>query len=257
MVNIEVLEKSTDKFAVDSDKKIYKLKLLISGETPIFLNVLKRTIEEEMKTLAIEDVYVIENNSAMWDEFIAHRLGLIPLNTPENLPENAQVKLYLEKEGKGYVYSSDIKSENPNVYPVYSDIPIAYLEEGHKIKMEMVAIFGNGKIHSKWIPAYVYYYRTADIVINEKLDDEEIKKIESLGVKVKKDKIEIPKDKRYDRTFLDAIESVNENKIKVVPKDEFVFYIESFGNYSAERIIPLALNEMKQKVRQLINFFME
>lgn len=256
MVNIEILEKSTDKFAVDSDKKIYKLKLLISGETPTFLNVLKRTIEEEVKALAIEDVYVLENNSAMWDEFISHRLGLIPLNTPENLPENAQVKMYLEKEGKGYVYASDIKSENPDVYPVYPDIPIAYLEEGQKIKMEMVAVFGNGKTHAKWIPAYVYYYRTADIELKDRLDENEIEKLKLLNVKVEKNKIIVPEEKKYDRTFLDSIESINENKIKVIPKDEFVFYIESFGNYSAEKIINLALNELKSKYRQLINFFM-
>ncbi|MEM4461053.1 MAG: DNA-directed RNA polymerase subunit D, partial [Nanopusillaceae archaeon] len=127
MVNIKVLEKITDKFAVDSDKKIYKLKLLISDVSPQFLNVIKRTIEEEVKCLAIEDVFIMENNSAMWDEMIAHRLGLLSINTPENLSYNSKVKLYLEKKGKGYVLASDIKSENPQVYPVYPDTIIAYL----------------------------------------------------------------------------------------------------------------------------------
>ncbi|WP_231434400.1 hypothetical protein [Candidatus Nanopusillus massiliensis] len=71
-----MLEKATDKDAVDKDKKIYKLKYFIKDETPNFLNVLRRAILEEVKTLAIEDVYIIENSSAIWDEMLAHRLGL-------------------------------------------------------------------------------------------------------------------------------------------------------------------------------------
>jgi len=85
MPEISLLEKSTDKYAVDKDKKIYKLKLLIKDITPNFLNVLRRAILEEVKTLAIEDVYIIENNSAIWDEMLAHRLGLVVLNTLKTL----------------------------------------------------------------------------------------------------------------------------------------------------------------------------
>ena len=252
MVEIEILEKKGDKFAIDGDKKTYKLKLLIRGETPQFLNSLKRIIEEEVKTLAIEDVYVIENNSAMWDEFIAHRLGLIPLNTPENLGYDSKVKLFLEKEGKGYVFASDIKSENSDVYPVYPDIPIAYLEEGQKIKMEIVATFGSGREHAKWSPAYVYYYRTADIIVKGKLSEEDKKILEELGVEIKGNEIIIPENKKYDRTLLDAIESAIKGKIEVIPKDEFVFVIESYGQYSTEKIIKLGIVGLKNKIRKII-----
>lgn len=256
MVKIKVLEKATDKFAIDSDKKTYKLKMLISDVSPQFLNVIKRTIEEEVKCLAIEDVYIIENNSAMWDEMIAHRLGLIPLNTPENLSYNSKVKLYLEKKGKGYVLASDIKSENPQVYPVYPDTIIAYLGENHSLKIEMYAVFGNGNEHAKWIPANVYYYRLVDLKLKGELTKEEIEKLKKLGVEIKNGNLEIPKDKKYDRTFLDAIYSVSRYKIEEIPKEEFVFVIESFGQYSAEKIINLAIHEIREKLKELMNFFM-
>ncbi|MEM1688183.1 MAG: DNA-directed RNA polymerase subunit D [Nanopusillaceae archaeon] len=256
MVNIKVLEKITDKFAVDSDKKIYKLKLLISDVSPQFLNVIKRTIEEEVKCLAIEDVFIMENNSAMWDEMIAHRLGLLSINTPENLSYNSKVKLYLEKKGKGYVLASDIKSENPQVYPVYPDTIIAYLGDNHSIKIEMYAVFGCGNEHAKWIPANVYYYRLVDLKLKEELTKEEIEKLNKMGIKIKKGQLDIPENKKYDRTFLDAIYSVSRYKIEEVPKEEYVFVIESFGQYSAEKIINLSINEIREKLKELMNFFM-
>ncbi|HIP90514.1 MAG TPA: DNA-directed RNA polymerase subunit D [Candidatus Nanopusillus sp.] len=252
MVDVKILEKDGDKFAIDGSKKTYKLKLLIKGETPQFLNALRRIIQEDVKTLAIEDVYVVENNSALWDEFISHRLGLIVLNVPTNLSYTKNVKLYLEKSGRGYVFASDIKSDNKEVYPVYPDTPIVYLEEGQKIKLEMTATFGSGRRHAKWIPAHVYYYSLADVKLEGKLSSDEKKKLEEMGVKVRRNKLDIPKEKLYDRTFLDALETAVKGKIKVIPKEEYVFVVESFGHYPVEDILFLGLEELKEKLKRFL-----
>ena len=254
MPEISLLEKSTDKYAVDKDEKIYKLKLLIKDVTPNFLNVLRRAILEEVKTLAIEDVYIIENNSAIWDEMLAHRLGLVVLNTPENIKENEEIKFYLEKNEKGYIYGSDLKTDKKDVYVVYPETMIAYIDENQKVKLEAVAIPGNGKQHAKFIPGHVYYYRTGELKLEGKLDEKELENLKLLGVDIKKNKIQIPKEKEYDRTFLDGVERASNEKIKVIPKDEFVFIIESFGQYSAEKLIPLAIKELQNKLNNLLEF---
>jgi len=254
MPEVSLLEKATDKYAIDKDKKIYKLKLLIKDITPNFLNVLRRAILEEVKTLSIEDVYIIENNSAIWDEMLAHRLGLVVLNTHENIKESEEIKFYLEKNEKGYIYGSDLKTDKKDIYVVYPETMIAYIDENQKVKLEAVAILGNGKQHTKFIPGHVYYYRTGKLKLEGKLDEKELENLKLLGVEIKKNKIQIPKEKEYDRTFLDAVERASNEKIKVIPKDEFVFIIESFGQYSAEKLIPLAIKELQNKLNNLLEF---
>ena len=66
---------------LDKSKDGLTLKLLIKGTTPAFMNTLRRTMIEEVPTMAIEDVEFRKNNGILYDEMIAHRLGLIPLKT--------------------------------------------------------------------------------------------------------------------------------------------------------------------------------
>ena len=48
------------------------------AEVP-FVNAIRRIAMMKVPKLAIEDVFIVKNDSAMFDEVLAHRLGLTPL----------------------------------------------------------------------------------------------------------------------------------------------------------------------------------
>jgi DNA-directed RNA polymerase II subunit RPB3 len=57
----------------------YYLKFELSHTELSIANALRRIIIAEVPTMAIEMVQVAENTSVLNDEFIAHRIGLVPL----------------------------------------------------------------------------------------------------------------------------------------------------------------------------------
>jgi DNA-directed RNA polymerase subunit D len=163
-------------------KKSYtEVHFIVRGISPRLMNSLRRTMMAEVPVMAIDDVYIIENTSVMYDEVLAHRLGLIPLKTDLDryvLPEECgcgtetgcsrcSAVLVLDAEGKGNgittVYSGELKPHeaNPEIKPVSDKIPIVKLAPGQRIRLEAYARLGKATKHAKWSPVvrctYKYY----------------------------------------------------------------------------------------------------
>ena len=140
------------------------------AEVP-FINAIRRCAIVNVSKLAIEDVNIIRNDSAMFNEVLAHRLGLTPLVSNINaigglpLPEDDDyedhpgVMFSLQEEGPKVVYSKDLISSDSIIKPVYDTIPLVKLNEGEKINIEASAKLGYGKEHAKWIPTTVCAYK--------------------------------------------------------------------------------------------------
>ena len=62
-----------------------KAVIKIEDIEPYLINSLRRILIAELPKLAIENVVIYDNTSALFDEIIAHRLGLIPIPTDLNL----------------------------------------------------------------------------------------------------------------------------------------------------------------------------
>ena len=147
-----------------------EMKFSVDGVKPSFASALRRIMIGEVPTMAIEFVDFKKNDSALADEVVANRMGLIPLTFDEktyNLPSeckcegkgcsNCQVTLVLKKKGPAMVYSGDMKSTDKGVKPTYDKIPITELFEGQDIEFEAIAQLGRGKDHAKWQGAVVGY----------------------------------------------------------------------------------------------------
>jgi DNA-directed RNA polymerase alpha subunit len=125
-----------------------------------FVNAVRRYMTAHVPTLAIEDVEFRKNEGILYDEMVAHRLGLIPLKT--------DLKDYLKKKDPGCnltmslkgpmtVLAKDLISNDPKVEPVFGELPILKLLKDQEVELVAKARLGIGKEHSKWSPGLVYF----------------------------------------------------------------------------------------------------
>jgi len=140
-------------------------------------NSLRRVMMAEVPTLAIDLVEMKENTTCLHDEYIAHRLGMIPLRSEtanqfnysrdctcaEACPR-CSVKFSLdvkcEEAHRRNITSKDLVSEHPDVVPSDADgsaddlggIVVVKMGRGQELKIEAVARKGIGKEHAKFNP---------------------------------------------------------------------------------------------------------
>ncbi len=152
------------------------LRVVLSGTNAAFANALRRAMVSEVPVMAIDDVIFIENSSVLYDEVVAHRLGLVPLKTDLDayvMPEECDCKselgcskcrasFTLEAEATEHsisVYSGDLKPESDLIRPVSDRIPITKLGPSQRLKLEAYARLGKGLEHAKWQPVSGSTYR--------------------------------------------------------------------------------------------------
>nr|XP_043628147.1 DNA-directed RNA polymerases II, IV and V subunit 3-like [Erigeron canadensis] len=168
-------------------------------------NALRRVMISEVPTIAIDLVEIEVNSSVLNDEFIAHRLGLIPLTSERAMSmrfsrdcdacdgdgqcEFCSVEFHLRakciNDQTLDVTSKDLYSSDHTVVPVdFSEsggsafenaedsrgITIVKLRKGQELRLRAIARKGIGKDHAKWSPAAtVTFMYEPEIHINEEM----------------------------------------------------------------------------------------
>ena len=158
-----------------------RIEFLLTRTDRSIANALRRVIIAETPTMAIDLVEIENNTSVLHDEFISHRLGLIPLsserveqykqrfecNCDDRCP-NCSTEMVLSvtcEEATRDVTSQDLipDDDSTGIRPVAgaaegerearAPILIAKLRKGQELKLRAIAKRGNGKEHAKWAPA--------------------------------------------------------------------------------------------------------
>ncbi len=249
---------------LESDPKNNKISFLLSKTTTSFANAIRRTVMEEVPVMAIEDVEFKQNSSILYDEIIAHRLGLIPLKTDlksYNLPSKCkckgagcarcQLKLTLKSKGE-MVYASDLVSKDPKIKPVYPNTPIVKLLKGQKLELEAIACLGQGKEHAKWSPGLIFYKYKPTIEIGKNVKDAEavVKSCPVHVFEIKGNKLSV-NDENLLKCHLCRNCVDTDPAIKLIESEnDLIFYLESWGQLSCKEILTTAADILQEKLNE-------
>jgi len=119
-----------------------------------FVNALRRCTQRDVSSLAVEDVVVHENSTCFWDEYIAHRIGLMPI----------------AGEGEGGTLDLDVTNTGPTTLAVDSTslvgdgscavagaVPIVLLGRGDALRLTVRTGRGSGARHARFIPCVSFF----------------------------------------------------------------------------------------------------
>ena len=128
-------------------------------------NALRRAAINHVRCFAIDTVTFYENSSAMFDEYIAHRIGLVPIKTPSS-GYSDEVLFTLEAEGPKIIYSKELESRDKEVKVAIDNIPLIKLAQEQRLRIDCKAVMDTGYKHSKFQPGLITYDQIDDNTFN-------------------------------------------------------------------------------------------
>ena len=203
-------------------------------------NAIRRSVNE-IPILAIDEVDIYKNDSALYDQILAHRLGLIPLKN-QKIAEGKSISVKLKKKGEDVLageFGKDI---------VYPEMPIVYLEKGQELEIVARARQGTGKEHAKFVPGLVYYKYLNKIKIDK--EGEKWTELAELYPEIFEfeDKLKVVDEWKGD---LEPEDVENFKGVKIEQTKEMVFFIESWGMIEAKDIFLDAIKALKGNLEKV------
>lgn len=250
-MNTTLLEKTDD-----------QLTFVLSGSTVSFVNALRRIVLDSVPIMAVDTVEMRKNDSPLYDEMLAHRIGLVPLTTdlkaykPRDVCSCAgegcmscEVKLTLKKKGPCNVYASDFESSDPHVKAAYPEMLLVKLFDEQELDLVAVAALGGGKQHAKHSAGYLTYRYVPTVKAKEGTDLAKIKDSLSVDI-ITGGKIDAKKVLMANMDHLSALFDSGDLMLEQSDTD-FIITIESYGSLPPKEILQEAAKHLETKFHTL------
>lgn len=210
-------------------------------------NAIRRYVNQ-IPILAIDEVEISKNGSALYDESLAHRIGLIPLKMDKTMSEKTTAVLKLASNKEGMIKSEELKG---SIEPAFKEIPITYLNKGQEVELLAYVRAGKGIEHVKFSPGLMFYRHVYEIVSSKNFA-EKIKQLYNCKITEKSGKAIIIDDGKEEIT--DVIEGLADRlkeKIEINQKNNLIISLESFGQISVKDIFIKSVEALKKDLTEI------
>lgn len=204
-------------------------------------NAIRRSVSE-VPTLAIDEVEIFKNDSALYDEVLAHRLGLVPLKTEKSMTAKTKIDFKLSKIGPCTVHAEDLQGAGD---VVFDKMPITILGNDHKLELVATATLGIGTTHAKYVPGLAYYRHLQSVKSSSEID----KIVQSSKSQFKPEKSGSKWICDLNDSEIEEIHALDSDAIS--DSSEILFTIESYGNMPAEEILKKAIEALDDNLAEL------
>ena len=246
-----------------------KCKFILKNSTPAMANALRRVMLTDIPKMAIDKVEFhlgsidvdgkeFESITPLFDEIIAHRLGMVPVPTDyglfnfkeecacggEGCP-SCEIMYSLNKHGPCTVLSGDLEPLGSQDLKVKDEfIPIVELADGQSVLIYAHAVMGIARKHVKWQVANGVGYSYLPVI---KVGD--VRSPEDVANMCPKKVLEVEGGKLVAKRPIDCslcmtcVEETggDDSPISVVGDDTaFVFKFETDGSLTAQQVLDKA-----------------
>lgn len=221
-------------------------KIAFVGDVNVSLaNAIRRSVNE-IPVLAIDEADVYKNDSALYDEVIAHRLGLIPLKN-QKMKADQTVEMKFKVKGKGE--RTEVLSSELGDVAVYQDMPIVILSEGQEVEIVARARSGLGINHAKFSPGILFYKHLPKIKISgEGEKQSELAEIYPEAFEMFGEKLKVKNAAEFD---LEQEDMKNYPGVEVSYCDDLVVTVESWGQMEAKDVFIEACKALKGNLSEV------
>lgn len=256
-----------------------KCRFVLKNSTPALANALRRTMLSDIPKMAIDTVEFhlgpidvdgkeYESITPLFNEIIAHRLGMVPVPTDYNLfcrksecscggegCPSCEIMYSLNKHGPCTVYSKDLQPLGSAELKVKDEeIPIVELADGQSVLIYAHAVMGTAKEHVKWQAAFGVGYKYMPVI---EVDQSKVDSADEIAAKCPKKVFDVEGGKLIAKRPCDCSlcmacrnDEGDEQPVTVSDDDRnYVFTFETDGSLTAQQVLDKAAEILSENAK--------